>query len=137
MGSHLTGPGHFIRQAASNWLQVMPASPVVVCCGWPFFIRGWQSVIGRDLKMSTLIAIGAGVAWIYSIAATLAPEIYRAFRLAASRPPALPVAITRCVAQDSTSWRYGNRTEVPQAPVGRSRRDGYAWRLGGAAGADR
>jgi Cu+-exporting ATPase len=82
MGAHLTGLGDHIGQTASNWLQMILATPVVLWGGWPFFVRGWQSVVSRNLNMFTLIAMGTGVAWVYSVVATLAPEIFpQAFRL--------------------------------------------------------
>jgi len=82
MGGHLTGLGHYVTQSASNWIQMILATPVVLWAGWPFFVRGWKSVVTRNLNMFTLIAMGTGVAWVYSIVATLAPEIFpAAFRI--------------------------------------------------------
>mgnify|MGYP003666056708 FL=1 len=81
MGGHLTGLDHIVPPQMSNWIQLVLATPVVVWCGWPFFIRGWKSVVSRNLNMFTLIAIGTGVALIYSLVATLAPQIFpTAFR---------------------------------------------------------
>jgi Cu+-exporting ATPase len=81
MGGHLTGLGHHVSQSTSNWIQMIPATPVVLWAGWPFFVRGWQSLLTRNLNMFTLIAMGTGVAWAYSIVATLTPEIFpEAFR---------------------------------------------------------
>ncbi|HEY9410454.1 MAG TPA: copper-translocating P-type ATPase, partial [Jiangellaceae bacterium] len=54
----------------------MLATPVVLWCGWPFFVRGWASVRTRSLNMFTLIAMGTGVAWLYSVVATVAPGIF-------------------------------------------------------------
>ena len=54
------------------------ATPVVLWAGWPFFVRGWQSLVTRNLNMFTLIAMGTGVAWVYSIVATLAPGVFPA-----------------------------------------------------------
>jgi len=83
MGSHLVGLGHYVSQQTSNWLQMALATPVVLWAGWPFFVRGWNSVITRNLNMFTLIAMGTGVAWVYSMVATLAPQIFPAtFRTA-------------------------------------------------------
>ena len=56
----------------------MLATPVVLWAGWPFFVRGWQSLVTRKLNMFTLIALGTGAAWIYSMAATLAPGLFPA-----------------------------------------------------------
>ncbi|WP_046863425.1 heavy metal translocating P-type ATPase [Microvirga massiliensis] len=78
MGGHLIGLEHLIPQTTSNWIQLLLATPVVLWAGWPFFERGWRSVVSRNLNMFTLIAMGTGVAWIYSIVATLAPGIFPA-----------------------------------------------------------
>jgi Cu+-exporting ATPase len=81
MGGHFLGLDRFIAPGLSNWLQLLFATPVVLWAGWPFFVRGWQSVRTRNLNMFTLIAMGTGVAWLYSIVATLAPGIFpHAFR---------------------------------------------------------
>ena len=76
MGGHLFGLTHVIGQQVSNWLQLILATPVVLWAGWPFFQRGWQSLVNRSLNMFTLIAMGTGTAWIYSVVATLAPSIF-------------------------------------------------------------
>jgi Cu+-exporting ATPase len=78
MGGHLTGLNHYLGRTASNWLQLLLATPVVLWAGLPFFERGWRSVVNRSLNMFTLIAMGTGVAWFYSIAATVAPGIFPA-----------------------------------------------------------
>lgn len=78
MGGHLTGLSHYIAQQASNWAQMLLATPVVLWAGWPFFVRGWQSLVNRSLNMFTLIALGVGAAWIYSMVATLAPRLFPA-----------------------------------------------------------
>lgn len=76
MGGHLFDIGHMIGQQTSNWLQALLATPVVLWAGWPFFERGWLSLRTRRLNMFTLIAIGTGVAWAYSLIATLAPGLF-------------------------------------------------------------
>ncbi|MDN3519818.1 heavy metal translocating P-type ATPase [Aquisalimonas lutea] len=76
MGGHLIGLTHLIAPQTSNWIQLLLATPVVLWCGWPFFQRGWKSVVNRSLNMFTLIAIGTGVAWAYSMVATLAPSVF-------------------------------------------------------------
>lgn len=82
MGFHLTGLAHYMSQTTSNWLQMILATPVVLWGGWPFFVRGWKSVVNRNLNMFTLIAMGTGVAWVYSVVATLAPQVFpQAFRI--------------------------------------------------------
>ena len=83
MGGHLTGLDHIVPPQMSNWIQLVLATPVVVWCGWPFFVRGWKSIVSRNLNMFTLISIGTGVALIYSLVATLMPQIFPdAFRQA-------------------------------------------------------
>jgi Cu+-exporting ATPase len=78
MGAHLTDLGHVIGQRRANWIQMAFATPVVLWAGWPFFVRAWQSLLSRNLNMFTLIAMGTGVAWLYSIIATLAPGAFPA-----------------------------------------------------------
>jgi len=78
MGGHLLGLAHVIPRSASNWAQLLLATPVVLWAGWPFFERGWQSLVTRNLNMFTLIAMGTGVAWLYSVVATAAPGIFPA-----------------------------------------------------------
>jgi P-type Cu+ transporter len=81
MGTHFFGLGELIPPMWGNWIQLALATPVVLWAGWPFFLRGWQSVVTRNLNMFTLIAMGTGIAWLYSVVATLAPEIFpSAFR---------------------------------------------------------
>ncbi len=76
MGGHLFGLTHRIGQQTSNWIQLVLATPVVLWAGWPFFERGWRSIVSRNLNMFTLIAIGTGAAWLYSLVATLAPGLF-------------------------------------------------------------
>jgi len=73
MGGHLTNLHMLVDQTSSNWLQFLFATPVVLWAGWPFFVRGWQSLVTRNLNMFTLIAMGIGVAWLYSVVAILLP----------------------------------------------------------------
>lgn len=81
MGGHLINLENIISPQVSNWTQLVLATPVVAWSGWPFFVRGWKSVLSRNLNMFTLIAMGTGVALIYSLVATLAPQIFpNAFR---------------------------------------------------------
>ncbi|MDO8840297.1 MAG: heavy metal translocating P-type ATPase [Parvibaculum sp.] len=83
MGAHLTGLMHVLSQQNNNLIQMVLATPVVLWAGWPFFHRGAQSLVTRNLNMFTLIAMGTGVAWAYSMVATLAPDIFPdAFRSA-------------------------------------------------------
>jgi Cu+-exporting ATPase len=67
---------HRLSPSAVAWIQAVLATPVVLWGGWPFFARGWASLVSRNLNMFTLIAIGTGAAWIYSAAAVLAPGAF-------------------------------------------------------------
>ena len=78
MGGHLLGLDHRLGGQTGNLLQLALATPVVLWAGWPFFQRGWQSLVTRNLNMFTLIAMGTGVAFIYSVVATIAPGIFPA-----------------------------------------------------------
>jgi Cu+-exporting ATPase len=79
MGGHLfPALHHLVSERASTWIQFLLATPVVLWGGWPFFERGWRSLKTRNLNMFTLIAMGTGVAWAYSVVATLAPDIFPA-----------------------------------------------------------
>lgn len=69
---------HIVPLPVSNLIQLALATPVVLWGGWPFFVRGLQSLKTRNLNMFTLIAMGTGVAWIYSIVAALVPGIFPA-----------------------------------------------------------
>ena len=69
-----------ISPRALQWTELTLSAPVVLWGGWPFFVRGWRSIVNRHLNMFTLIALGVGIAWIYSVVGTLAPAIF---------PPAL------------------------------------------------
>jgi Cu+-exporting ATPase len=76
MGSHLFDLHRLISPQASNWVQLMLGTPVVFWAGWPFFVRAWASVANRSLNMFSLVALGTGVAWGYSIVGTLAPQLF-------------------------------------------------------------
>jgi Cu+-exporting ATPase len=77
MGSHLVPAlHHLIPMSVSTWIQMILATPVVLWAGWPFFQRGWASLTSRNLNMFTLIAMGTGVAWAYSMVAALAPGLF-------------------------------------------------------------
>ncbi|HEX6611848.1 MAG TPA: heavy metal translocating P-type ATPase, partial [Hyphomicrobiaceae bacterium] len=76
MGGHIAGGHGFLDQQLSNWTQLLLAIPVVLWAGWPFFERGWASVVSRNLNMFTLIAMGTGVAFLYSLVATVAPGLF-------------------------------------------------------------
>jgi Cu+-exporting ATPase len=76
MGGHIVGAHGWVAPTLSHWIQLAFATPVVIWAGGPFFVRGWQSVMTRNLNMFTLIAMGTGVAYLYSVAATTAPGIF-------------------------------------------------------------
>jgi len=77
MGGHLfPALHHLVPMQLSIWIQLLLATPVVLWAGWPFFERGWMSLKTRNLNMFTLIALGTGVAWTYSMVAALAPGIF-------------------------------------------------------------
>jgi len=76
MGGHLVDIGHLVAPQTSNWIQMMFGTPVVLWAGWPFFVRGWTSLENRSLNMFTLIALGTGAAWLYSMVGTLAPGLF-------------------------------------------------------------
>ena len=61
---------------AMGWIELLLATPVVLWGGWPFFERGWASLVNRSLNMFTLIALGTGTAYIYSVIAVLFPGIF-------------------------------------------------------------
>jgi P-type Cu+ transporter len=80
MGGHLglLDVEHFVSMAASLWIQFALATPIVLWCAWPFFQRAWASVLNRSPNMFTLIALGVGAAYAYSLTATFAPGIFPA-----------------------------------------------------------
>jgi Cu+-exporting ATPase len=78
MGGHLTGLMMLVPQRTSNLIQFVLATPVVLWAGWPFFARGWASLVRRSLNMFTLIAMGVGVAWLYSVAGLVLPGVFPA-----------------------------------------------------------
>jgi P-type Cu+ transporter len=78
MGGHLANLHMMVPPALSTWVQFALATPVVLWAGWPFFVRAAQSLQTRNLNMFTLIAMGTGVAWLYSAVATLAPSLFPA-----------------------------------------------------------
>ncbi|QWG18455.1 heavy metal translocating P-type ATPase [Bradyrhizobium sediminis] len=78
MGGHFAGGHGWVDPTLSNWIQLVFATPVVLWAGWPFFVRGWQSLKTRNLNMFTLIAMGTGVAQIYSVVGTIAPGAFPA-----------------------------------------------------------
>ena len=78
MGGHVPWLGlhRFIEPGVANWVELVLATPVVLWGGAPFFQRGWNSLVRRSLNMFTLIALGTGASWLYSMIATLAPGIF-------------------------------------------------------------
>ena len=78
MGAHIPGLGihELVPPRVSVWVQLLLGTPVVLWAGWPFFVRGWQSVVNRRLNMFSLIALGTGAAYLYSLVATFAPGVF-------------------------------------------------------------
>ena len=78
MGTHISGVSleALVSGSARSWVELVLATPIVLWGGWPFFVRGWRSIITRNLNMFTLIALGVGVAYLYSLVAALAPGIF-------------------------------------------------------------
>jgi Cu+-exporting ATPase len=71
-------PLHLMDMALQSWVEMVLAAPVVLWAGWPFFVRGWQSVLNRSLNMWTLISLGTGAAFLYSVIATAGPQVFPA-----------------------------------------------------------
>ena len=115
MGGHFLGIDHLLPHGWLNWILLVLATPVVLWAGWPFFVRGWQSLLTRNLNMFTLIALGTGTAWAYSVVATVAPGLFPASFLQDGAIPVYfePAAVITCLvlvgqvlelrARDSTS----------------------------------
>jgi Cu+-exporting ATPase len=78
MGGHLRllHMNHYVSMAASLWIQFALATPIVLWCAWPFFQRAWASILNRSPNMFTLIALGIGASYLYSLAATFAPGLF-------------------------------------------------------------
>jgi Cu+-exporting ATPase len=83
MGEYLPGKiAESLAGSTVNWIQLALTTPVVLWGGWPFFVRGWQSLVHRSLNMFTLIALGVGVAYVYSVVATTFPGLFpHSFRM--------------------------------------------------------
>jgi Cu+-exporting ATPase len=69
---------HMLAARTWTWIEFALATPVVLWCGLPFFVKGWQSLVHRSLNMFTLIALGTGTAYVYSVVATVVPQIFPA-----------------------------------------------------------
>ena len=81
MGAHIVGAHGWVDPKLSSYIQFAFSTPVVLWAGWPFFVRGYQSLLTLNLNMFTLIGMGTGVAYVYSLVATFAPGIFpHAFR---------------------------------------------------------
>jgi Cu+-exporting ATPase len=80
MGGHLRllNLDHYVFMAASMWIQFVLATPIVLWCAWPFFQRAWASILNRSPNMFTLIALGVGASYLYSLVATFAPGLFPA-----------------------------------------------------------
>lgn len=78
MAGMIPSLSHFFSGRRWAWIELVLATPVVLWGGWPFFQRGWQSIVRRRLNMFTLIALGTGAAWLHSVVATIAPDLFPA-----------------------------------------------------------
>jgi Cu+-exporting ATPase len=78
MGHLVPGSGYWINPAVRGWIELALGTPVVLWCGWPLLVRGWRSVVNRSLNMFTLISMGIGVAWVYSVIAVVFPGAFPA-----------------------------------------------------------
>lgn len=78
MGGMIPGFDWLLPSQWSRWLEFTLSTPVVLWAGWPFFVRGWQSILNRHPNMFTLIALGTGVAYLYSVAALFFPTVFPA-----------------------------------------------------------
>jgi len=88
MGGHFFNLHTLLPHGLLPWIELVLATPVVLWAGWPFFVRGAQSIVRRALNMFTLIALGTGAAWLYSLVATLAPGLFPpSFRMADGSVP--------------------------------------------------
>ncbi|MBI1338083.1 MAG: heavy metal translocating P-type ATPase [Phycisphaera sp.] len=78
MGRHIPGwpVDHWLGHEIASWIELLLATPVVVWAGWPFFVRGYRSIVTWNLNMFTLISIGVAAAWGYSVIATVAPGLF-------------------------------------------------------------
>lgn len=71
--------------ATQSWIELVLSLPVVLWAGWPFFVRGWRSIVQRSPNMWTLIGLGTGAAFVYSVVATVAPQVFPASFVAMGR----------------------------------------------------
>ena len=80
MGKYIPGNplGIWASEHFWTWFEMVVSTPVVLWAGWPFFVRGWRSVVNRSLNMFTLIGLGIGVAYFYSLVAALFPQVFPA-----------------------------------------------------------
>jgi Cu+-exporting ATPase len=78
MGGMLPGFDRVLSPRTARWAEFLLSTPVVLWAGWPFFVRGWQSIVNRHPNMFTLIALGTGVAYVYSVVAVLSPGLFPA-----------------------------------------------------------
>ncbi|HYM00008.1 MAG TPA: heavy metal translocating P-type ATPase, partial [Blastocatellia bacterium] len=82
---------HLLSGSTIRWIEFALATPVVLWAGYPFFQRGWASVVNRTLNMFTLIALGTGTAYVYSLIATLLPGVFTAAEGSHAMPPGMPM----------------------------------------------
>ncbi len=148
MGGHFLGIDALLPPGMKDWVLLVLATPVVLWAGWPFFVRGAQSVARRSLNMFTLIALGTGVAWLYSVVATVARGLFPAALRGAdgSMPvyfePASIIVVLVLVGQvlelrarDATGWRRARRCgSAPTARTPKWRSTRSRWAIACACG---
>ena len=124
MGGMAAGsPLHNLPAGWMEWLQLVLATPVVLWGGWPFFQRGWASLVNRHLNMFTLIAMGTGTAYLFSVIATLAPGIFPASFLGHGGRPEVYFEV-RCHHRNARS--SGTSAGTARAPPDQFRHQGAA-----------
>ncbi len=114
MGSHLIDTHGLIDPSVSGYIQFILATPVVLWAGWPFFVRGAKSLVAHNLNIFTLIAMGTGVAYVYSVVAIFAPNLFRRhFVVTADQSPfisrQLPSSRCSCCSDRCWSCALGRR----------------------------
>jgi len=116
MGGHFPGLNlhRYLSPEISIWLQFLLATPVVLWAGWPFFVRGWASVRNRSLNMFSLIALGVGAAFLYSLGSSQTP----CGRMASSRSTMKPPPSSLCLSYSAKFWNSArvSRLGAPFAP---------------------
>ena len=118
---------HWLGATALRWIQLALATPVVLWGGWPFFVRAWHSVLNRSPNMFTLIGMGTGTAYLFSLVATLAPDVFpESFRghgggVENAAQPAQSVGAQTCCAHSARPNPPRETNESRSCGIGRSK----------------